>query len=199
MLESQRQRPGHLPRQVDRQRARFRASASEFSELLDLQRRTRPADEPDRSRRGRVRWPSSAGKSPTGCSARVDPLEKIIQIEGVHFRVVGVSPKRGSFLGQSQDDFAVIPLGQFQKIFGSRRQLSTDRQAARPRSDRDRRWTTRRWRCASRGGSSRSSPTTSACSRRTRSSTSTTRRRTASSRCWSASSRCRWSSAASSS
>jgi putative ABC transport system permease protein len=54
----------------------------------------------------------------------VDPLEKVMQIEGVHFRVVGVSAKRGAFLGQSQDDFAVIPLGQFQMIFGSRRQLS---------------------------------------------------------------------------
>jgi putative ABC transport system permease protein len=56
--------------------------------------------------------------------ADVDPLDKIIQIEGVHFRVVGVSAKRGSLLGQSQDEFAVIPLGQFQMLFGSRRQLS---------------------------------------------------------------------------
>jgi putative ABC transport system permease protein len=54
----------------------------------------------------------------------VDPLEKTIQIEGVHFRVVGVSAKRGSVLGRSQDEFAVIPLGQFQMLFGSRRQLS---------------------------------------------------------------------------
>jgi putative ABC transport system permease protein len=53
-----------------------------------------------------------------------DPLDKIIQIEGVHFRVVGVSAKRGSLLGQTQDEFAVIPLGQFQMLFGSRRQLS---------------------------------------------------------------------------
>src|SRR4029450_9699811 len=53
----------------------------------------------------------------------IDALDKIIQIEGVHFRVVGVSAKRGALLGQSQDEFAVIPLGQFQMIFGSRRQL----------------------------------------------------------------------------
>ena len=53
-----------------------------------------------------------------------DPLDKVIQIEGVHFRVVGVSEKHGSLLGQSQDEFAVIPLGQFQMLFGSRRQLS---------------------------------------------------------------------------
>src|SRR3954462_4489619 len=54
----------------------------------------------------------------------VDPLEKTIQLEGVHFRVVGVSAKRGAVLGRSQDEFAVIPLAQFQMLFGSRRQLS---------------------------------------------------------------------------
>jgi len=54
----------------------------------------------------------------------VDPLDKVIQIEGVHFRVVGVSAKRGTLLGRSQDEFAVIPLGQFQIIFGSRPRLS---------------------------------------------------------------------------
>ena len=54
----------------------------------------------------------------------IDPLDKTIQIEGVHFRVVGVSAVRGTLLGQSQDEFAVIPLGQFQQIFGARRQLT---------------------------------------------------------------------------
>jgi putative ABC transport system permease protein len=54
----------------------------------------------------------------------VDPIDKTIEIEGVHFRVVGVSAKRGSLLGQSQDEFAVIPLGQFQMMFGARRPLS---------------------------------------------------------------------------
>jgi putative ABC transport system permease protein len=56
--------------------------------------------------------------------ANIDPLDKVIQLEGVHFRVVGVSSKRGALLGQSQDEFAVVPLGQFQIIFGSRRPLS---------------------------------------------------------------------------
>src|SRR5438477_2797851 len=53
----------------------------------------------------------------------VDPIDKIIQIEGVHFRVVGVSEKKGTVLGQSQDSFALIPLGQFAILFGSRRSL----------------------------------------------------------------------------
>jgi putative ABC transport system permease protein len=54
----------------------------------------------------------------------VDPVDKTIQIEGVHFRVLGVSAKRGTILGQTQDEFAIIPLGQFQMMFGSRRPLS---------------------------------------------------------------------------
>jgi putative ABC transport system permease protein len=54
----------------------------------------------------------------------VDPIDKTIQIEGVHFRVVGVSAKRGAVLGQSQDEFAVVPLAQFQMMFGSRPRFS---------------------------------------------------------------------------
>jgi putative ABC transport system permease protein len=54
----------------------------------------------------------------------IDPLDKVVQLEGVHFRVVGVSAKRGTLLGQSQDEFAVIPLAQFNQLFGSRRQLT---------------------------------------------------------------------------
>jgi putative ABC transport system permease protein len=55
--------------------------------------------------------------------SEVDPIDKVIQIEGVHFRVVGVATKKGSLLGQSQDAYINIPLGQFQAIFGSRRSL----------------------------------------------------------------------------
>ena len=55
--------------------------------------------------------------------AQVDPIDKVIQIEGVHFRVVGVASKKGTLLGQSQDAYVNIPLGQFQAIFGSRRSL----------------------------------------------------------------------------
>jgi len=51
---------------------------------------------------------------------QANALEKIIKIEGVHFRVIGVNEKKGSVFGQSQDEFAVIPLGAFQKIFGAR-------------------------------------------------------------------------------
>jgi len=53
-----------------------------------------------------------------------DPLDKVIRIEGIHFRVVGVSERRGSFLGSSQDEFAVIPLGTYEKLYGVRQNLS---------------------------------------------------------------------------
>ena len=49
-----------------------------------------------------------------------DPIDKVIRIGGTQFRVVGVSEKKGSVFGQSQDEFAVVPLGVFQKMFGSR-------------------------------------------------------------------------------
>ena len=53
-----------------------------------------------------------------------DPLDRTITIEGVHFRVVGVSQPKGSLFGQSQDEFAIIPLGAFQRLFGTRESLT---------------------------------------------------------------------------
>jgi putative ABC transport system permease protein len=50
----------------------------------------------------------------------VDPLDKTISIARHHFRIVGVHKKKGSAFGNSQDNFAIIPLGIFQKMFGSR-------------------------------------------------------------------------------
>jgi putative ABC transport system permease protein len=52
-----------------------------------------------------------------------NPLDQLFQINGTHFRVVGVNEKKGSLFGNSQDEFVVIPLGSFQKLFGSRRSL----------------------------------------------------------------------------
>jgi len=49
-----------------------------------------------------------------------DPMDKSVKIGSLHFRVIGVSEKKGSFFGNSQDNFAVIPLGVFRKMFGSR-------------------------------------------------------------------------------
>ena len=53
-----------------------------------------------------------------------DPLDKFIKIAGVPFRIVGVSGKKGAFFGNSLDEFVVIPLGRYQKLFGSRQSLA---------------------------------------------------------------------------
>jgi len=54
----------------------------------------------------------------------VNPLDKDVKVAGIPFRVVGVSEKKGSVFGNSQDNFAVIPLGAFQKLFGARQSLT---------------------------------------------------------------------------
>jgi len=52
-----------------------------------------------------------------------NPVDQTILVNGVHHRVVGVNEKKGSMFGNSLDDFVVIPLGSFLKLFGSRRSL----------------------------------------------------------------------------
>ncbi len=54
----------------------------------------------------------------------VSPLDKVIKIQGVHFRVVGVSERKGGVFGASMDGFAVIPIGTHMKLFGTRQSLS---------------------------------------------------------------------------
>ena len=54
----------------------------------------------------------------------VTAMDKVIKIEGVHFRVVGVSARKGGVFGASMDGFAVIPLGAHVKLFGPRQTLS---------------------------------------------------------------------------
>jgi len=52
-----------------------------------------------------------------------NPIDRSIQVKGVHFRVIGVNEEKGSLFGNSQDEFIVVPLNAFQKLFGSRRSL----------------------------------------------------------------------------
>jgi putative ABC transport system permease protein len=52
-----------------------------------------------------------------------NPTDRSIQVNGMHFIVIGVSEKKGSVFGNSQDEFVMIPLGAFQRLFGSRRSL----------------------------------------------------------------------------
>jgi putative ABC transport system permease protein len=54
----------------------------------------------------------------------LDPIDKEVTLAGIRFRVVGVHKKKGAVFGQSQDEYAVIPLGSFQRMFGTRQSLS---------------------------------------------------------------------------
>jgi putative ABC transport system permease protein len=55
---------------------------------------------------------------------QTNPLDKVLRIAGIQFRVVGVSKKRGAAFGQSQDGFAIIPLGAYMRLFGARQSLT---------------------------------------------------------------------------
>ncbi|MGQ9706914.1 MAG: ABC transporter permease [bacterium] len=47
-----------------------------------------------------------------------DPIGKYIRIKGVAFKVIGVTEKKGEFLGESMDNYIFIPYTAFTKIFG---------------------------------------------------------------------------------
>jgi len=48
-----------------------------------------------------------------------DAIGKAITLDGKPFTVIGVSEKKGSAFGFSQDNFVMIPLGTFFKVFGT--------------------------------------------------------------------------------
>jgi putative ABC transport system permease protein len=55
--------------------------------------------------------------------ANIDPLDKEIQLAGLPFRVIGVTERQGSTFGQSQDNFAIVPLSTFRGIWMGRPDL----------------------------------------------------------------------------
>ncbi|HET9179394.1 MAG TPA: ABC transporter permease [Terriglobia bacterium] len=59
----------------------------------------------------------------------VDPIGKEIRIDEHTFRVIGVAEKIGTTFGQSQDNFAIVPLTAFQKAYFSRAELNVSIQA----------------------------------------------------------------------
>ncbi|MCJ7577376.1 MAG: ABC transporter permease [candidate division Zixibacteria bacterium] len=46
-----------------------------------------------------------------------DPMGKDIKIGNDYFRIIGVAKKKGTFLGDNQDNFVLIPITTYQKIF----------------------------------------------------------------------------------
>ncbi|HKW96249.1 MAG TPA: ABC transporter permease [Bryobacteraceae bacterium] len=51
----------------------------------------------------------------------VDPIGKVIQIEGNPYQVVGVAKALGSVFGESQDNFAMIPIDSYFKTYGAQK------------------------------------------------------------------------------
>lgn len=51
----------------------------------------------------------------------IDPIGRRIRVEKFSYEIIGVFEKRGSILGQSQDNFICVPLSVFEKHFGSDR------------------------------------------------------------------------------
>ena len=60
----------------------------------------------------------------TGLIEPASPLGVFIKLGRRHFEVIGVAEKKGSVLGQSQDRFVIVPIGAYQKIFGSDESVS---------------------------------------------------------------------------
>jgi putative ABC transport system permease protein len=46
-----------------------------------------------------------------------DPMGKDIKIGNDYFRIIGVAKKKGTFLGDNQDNFVLIPITTYQKLF----------------------------------------------------------------------------------
>jgi len=49
-----------------------------------------------------------------------DPIGKRIKLGERKFKVIGVSERKGKVFGESQDQMAIIPIGEFQSAFGAR-------------------------------------------------------------------------------
>ena len=61
---------------------------------------------------------------------RRDVIGREIKINGLPFEVIGVAKELGSAFGQSRDDFVIVPLSVFQKMWGTRQSLSISVRAA---------------------------------------------------------------------
>lgn len=51
------------------------------------------------------------------------PVGEYIKINNVKFKVIGVLDRRGKIFGESQDDYVIIPISTFMKIYGSNRSI----------------------------------------------------------------------------
>jgi len=59
-----------------------------------------------------------------------DPIGKTIQVDGVPFEVIGVAKSLGSVFGQSQDNFVMMPIDSYFKMYGTQKGLDLIAKAA---------------------------------------------------------------------
>ena len=81
-----------------------------------------------------------------------DPLDKMVSVGGIHFRVVGVAEKKGSFFGSSQDEYAVAAVRRPAAVLRRTAVADADRQAVAPVADARRDGGDPRWRSGCTGG-----------------------------------------------
>ena len=62
----------------------------------------------------------------------LDPLGKIINVDGQEVTVVGVGKPLGNVFGQSQDDYVYLPIQSWMKLYGRNKSLSINVQAQSP-------------------------------------------------------------------
>jgi putative ABC transport system permease protein len=56
--------------------------------------------------------------------AGVDPIGKELRVDGHTYRVIGVGTKRGTTLGQSADNWVMMPISTWFKVYGSHNTLN---------------------------------------------------------------------------
>ena len=59
----------------------------------------------------------------------IDPIGREIKIDGRPFRIVGYAQEIGTVMGNPRDNFVIIPLSTYQKMYGTRGSLSLKVQA----------------------------------------------------------------------
>jgi putative ABC transport system permease protein len=54
---------------------------------------------------------------------RRDVVGQMMKIDGLPFEIIGVAKEQGSFFGQSRDEFVIVPLEVYQKMWGTHESL----------------------------------------------------------------------------